>query len=44
MMGKLPALDIWDMPMVYYNYLRAGSISEQVGRTLEQTKAYWDNN
>ena len=44
MMSKLPALDIWDMPMVYYNYLRAGSISEQVGRTLEETKAYWGNN
>jgi len=27
MMQKLPTLDIWDMPMVYYNYLRPGSIS-----------------
>ena len=28
----------WDMPMYYYNYLRIGSISEQSGRTIEETR------
>ena len=40
MMEKRPALDIYDRPMVYYNYLRKGSISEQIGRTAEGTKKY----
>lgn len=42
MMAKGPALDVWDMPMVYYNYLRPGSISE-LTRTIEGTMEYWKN-
>lgn len=42
MMAKGPALDVWDMPMVYYNYLRPGSISE-LTRTIELTREYWEN-
>ena len=34
----------WDMPMVYYNYLRPGSISHEMGRTIEGTIGYWENN
>lgn len=41
-MAKGPALDVWDMPMVYYNYLRPGSISE-LTRTIEGTMEYWKN-
>ena len=32
---------IWDMPMYYYNYLRQGSISQQMGRNIQGTKAAW---
>lgn len=41
MMSKNPRLYIWDMPMYYYNYLRKGSISDEMGRTIEVTKTYW---
>lgn len=32
---------IFDFPIVYYNYLRPGSISQQMGRTLNGTKRAW---
>lgn len=41
MMAKHPKIVTWDMPMYYYNYLRKGSISEQMGRTAKETKEYW---
>lgn len=44
MMEKLKVVDVWDMPMVYYNYLRPGSISEEMGRTVEDTVGYWQEN
>ena len=34
-------IDEWDMPLYYYNYLRKGSTSDQLGRTAEHTKQYW---
>lgn len=42
MMAKRPAIDIFDRPMVYYNYLRPGSISWEMQRTTEETKKYWE--
>lgn len=33
---------IWDMPMYYYNYLRPGSISHEMGRTYQGTKKFWE--
>ena len=42
MLAKCPVIDDWDMPLVYYNYLRPGSISDQMGRTIEHTKKYWE--
>lgn len=44
MFEKHPRIDIWDMPMVYYNYLRPGSISEEMGRTVEDTVGFWQEN
>lgn len=41
MMQKKPTLDIWNMPMYYYDFLRDESFSKTLGRTVEQTKAYW---
>lgn len=32
---------IWDMPLYFYNYLRKGSISDQMGRNIRGTKAAW---
>ena len=32
---------IWDMPLYYYNYLRKGSISDQMGRSISGTKQAW---
>ena len=43
MMAKNPRIRTWDMPMYYYNYLRPGSISAQIGRTTHGTRAYWEN-
>lgn len=34
----------WDMPLYYYNYLRDGSKSATIGRSVEKTKQYWSNN
>lgn len=44
MMAKQPKIVYWDMPMYYYNYLRPGSISYEMGRTAEGTKEYWEKN
>lgn len=35
---------LYDTPIVYYNYLRPGSISHEMGRSIEHTKEYWENN
>ena len=32
---------IFDFPIVYYNYLRPGSISHEMGRSIEGTKKAW---
>lgn len=32
---------IFDFPIVYYNYLREGSISKAMGRNIEGTKKAW---
>lgn len=38
-MMKKPHTEVrWDFPIVYYNYLREGSISANMGRTFEGTK------
>ena len=42
MMDKNPRIKTWDMPMYYYNYLRPGSISAQMGRTAHSTRTYWE--
>lgn len=42
MMKKQHKQVIWDMPMYYYNYLRPGSISAEMGRTYEQTRKWWE--
>ena len=41
MMAKKPRLDIYDMPMYYYDFLRDESFSKSIGRTAEQAKSYW---
>lgn len=41
-MGKKPHRTvIFDFPIVYYNYLRPGSISQQMGRSISGTKQAW---
>ncbi len=42
MMNKPHSQVIWDMPMYYYNYLRKGSISDEMGRTYAGTRKYWE--
>lgn len=42
MWKKGPKMAIWDMPLYYYNYLRVGSISEQLGRSIDSAKNYWE--
>ena len=42
MMRKTLKIVDWDMPLYYYNYLRPGSISHEMGRTIPKTKNYWD--
>ena len=44
MMDKNPRLALWDKEFVYYNYLRPGSISHEMGRTVEDTIGYWNEN
>lgn len=41
MMKKPHRRIIWDSPCVYYNYLRPGSISDEMGRSVEGTKRAW---
>lgn len=41
MMQKKPTLDIWDMPLYYYDFLRDESFSKNIGRTAEQAIRYW---
>ena len=41
MMNKPHRRIIWDSPCVYYNYLRPGSISDEMGRSVEGTKRAW---
>ena len=41
MMKKPHRRIIWDFPCVYYNYLRPGSISDEMGRSVEGTKQAW---
>ena len=41
MMRKHPKIEMIEMPIYYYNYLREGSKSDTLGRTVEHTKAYW---
>lgn len=43
MMKKNPRIIRWEMPLYYYNYLRKGSISYEMGRTVKETKTYWEN-
>lgn len=40
-MQKNPVIDIWEMPLYYYNYLREGSYSSELGRTAESAKRWW---
>ena len=41
-MMKVPHRQVlFDMPMYYYNYLRPGSISDEMGRSIEGTKRAW---
>lgn len=41
-MMKVPHRQVlFDMPMYYYNYLRPGSISDEMGRSVEGTKKAW---
>ena len=42
MMQKPHTTVIWDMPLYYYNYLRKGSISDEMGRTYEGTRKFWE--
>jgi glycosyltransferase involved in cell wall biosynthesis len=41
MMKMKPTIDIWDMPIYYYDFLRDGSYSLELKRTAEQAKNYW---
>lgn len=43
MMNKRLPTFLYDTPIVYYNYLRPGSISDEMGRTVEDTIGYWEN-
>lgn len=40
-MTKNPVFDVWDMPMYYYNFLREGSYSADLGRTAESAIKWW---
>lgn len=41
LMSKNPKIVEWDMPLYYYNYLRQGSKSEKLGRSVDSVKVYW---
>ena len=36
-----PKIDIWDMPIYYYNFLRDGSYSSSLHRSAIGTKQFW---
>lgn len=40
-MQKNPKIDVWDMPMYYYNFLRKGSWSDSLGRTAQGAINWW---
>lgn len=40
-MQKKPNIDIYDMPIYYYNFLRKGSYSDVMGRTAEMAIRWW---
>lgn len=40
-MGHLPEMKEIDDILYYYNYLRGGSISADIGRDIDTTKRYW---
>lgn len=42
MMAKNPKIVIWDMPFYYYNYLRKGSISDNLGKTTQGAEENWN--
>jgi len=39
--AKNPKIDIWNVPLYYYNFLREGSCSDTLGRTVEDTIKWW---
>ena len=41
MLSKQIKIVEWDMPMYYYNYLRPGSKSKNIGRNVNDTIQYW---
>jgi len=41
MFERNPKVKVLDMPIYYYDYLRPGSDSFNLGRTVEGTKSYW---
>lgn len=41
MMKKNPRMAFTNLPIYYYDYLRNGSKSESLGRSVENTKRYW---
>ena len=41
MMKKNPVIYTYDTPIYYYNYLNGNSKSDDIGRTVENTKKYW---
>lgn len=43
LLKKNPRMVEWDMPLYYYNYLRPGSKSDQLGRSIEHSQKYWRN-
>lgn len=40
-MQKKPKFDVWRMPMYYYDFLRSGSYSDELGITARRTKEVW---
>lgn len=41
MMQKNPKIDVYHIPVYYYNFLRKGSYSDAMGRTAEAAKSWW---
>ena len=40
-MEQNPKFDIFPLPMYYYDFMREGSFSKSLGRTVEATLRYW---